>query len=109
MSNNPMSNIKNKIRKLYASSLLESGLEWHQKELVRDFLPTFLFFQKVNLLGKIFVYPFAFIASILYFLVHCFAFSLCFIVWSIGWTGYGIGLLFQYLFLKKQKHETEKN
>lgn len=103
-----MSNIKNKIRKLYASSLLESGIEWHKKELVSDFLPMFLFFQKVNTLGKIFVYPFAFIASMLYFLAHCFAFTFCFIIWSICWCGYGTGLLFHYLFLKKKSDEAQK-
>ncbi len=98
-----------RIKKYYKGSYLESGVEWHIEEIKKMGLPLFYSYKNMNIAGKIFVYPFLFLAFCFFVFTNLCIFSIGLAICIICLICIGIGNLFNFLFLKREpKIKAEK-
>ena len=97
---------KEKIKKWYDDSMLKFGIEYHLKAISE--MGMFYYYKQVNIAGKILVYPFVFLWFLYMVLFNITIFLIGCLFYMFGLIVIGIGLGFEFIFLKKMPEEKEQ-
>jgi len=94
-----------RIKAYYKGSYLEMGVEWHMTEIKKVWKTLILICKNYNILGKIFVSPFLFLAFGFFIFTNLCIFSVGLVITIIGLFFIGIGKLFELAFIKGEEKD----